>query len=238
MIYVVSDLHGYPLERFKKLLALANFGKDDFLFILGDVIDRNGDGGVRMLIWLMMQDNAQLILGNHEIMLLSCDFLFDEITNETVNTLDPEKIDALRDYLICGGDVTIKNLQKLPKSTRRDILDYLMDCPLYETVSAGKRDFLLVHAGLKDFDPNKKMSDYSAHDLIWTRPGFNDFYFDDIITVFGHTPTVFYGGKYLGKTIRTRTWINIDVGAGGGEEPVLLRLDDLKEFQLEKNCDE
>ena len=180
MIYVVSDLHGYPLERFKKLLALANFGKDDFLFILGDVIDRNGDGGVRMLIWLMMQDNAQLILGNHEIMLLSCDFLFDEITNETVNTLDPEKIDALRDYLICGGDITIKNLQKLPKSTRRDILDYLMDCPLYETVSAGKRDFLLVHAGLKDFDPNKKMSDYSAHDLIWARPGFNDFYFDDI----------------------------------------------------------
>ena len=39
MIYVVSDLHGYPLEKLKKLLEKANFGKDDFLYILGDVID-------------------------------------------------------------------------------------------------------------------------------------------------------------------------------------------------------
>jgi serine/threonine protein phosphatase 1 len=41
MIYVISDLHGYPIEKLKKLLEKANFGEDDFLYILGDVIDRN-----------------------------------------------------------------------------------------------------------------------------------------------------------------------------------------------------
>ena len=74
MLYVISDLHGYPLEKLKMLLAKANFSDNDFLYILGDVVDRNGDGGVEILEWLLSQPNAQLILGNHEAMLLSCEF--------------------------------------------------------------------------------------------------------------------------------------------------------------------
>lgn len=49
MIYVISDLHGYPLAKFKKLLEKAAFSNNDFLYLLGDCIDRNGDGGVEML---------------------------------------------------------------------------------------------------------------------------------------------------------------------------------------------
>ena len=45
MTYVISDLHGYPIEKLKTLLEKAGFCEDDFLYILGDVIDRNGDGG-------------------------------------------------------------------------------------------------------------------------------------------------------------------------------------------------
>ena len=56
MIYVISDLHGYPHERFLQLLKEASFGKDDFLYILGDVVDRNGDGGVETLQWLIYQN--------------------------------------------------------------------------------------------------------------------------------------------------------------------------------------
>ena len=52
------------------------------------------------------------------------------------------------------------------------------------------------------------------------------------MTVFGHTPTIAYGKEYEGKIIKTDTWINIDQGAGSGFEPVLLRLDDMKEFRL------
>lgn len=49
MTYVISDLHGYPLDKFKILLDQAGFSKNDELFILGDIVDRNGDGGVEML---------------------------------------------------------------------------------------------------------------------------------------------------------------------------------------------
>ena len=48
MTYVISELHGYKLEKLKKLLAKADFGEDDFLYILGDVVDRNGDSGEAM----------------------------------------------------------------------------------------------------------------------------------------------------------------------------------------------
>ena len=61
---------------------------------------------------------------------------------------------------------------------------------------------------------------------------FSDDYFDDIITVFGHTPTMNYGEQYRNKIIKTKTWIDIDMGAADGKtEPVLLRLDDMKEFR-------
>ena len=77
MIYVTSDLHGLEITKLKALLKKACFNENDRLFVLGDVIDRQNDGGVAILIWLSEQPNAQLILGNHEAMLLSCDFVFN-----------------------------------------------------------------------------------------------------------------------------------------------------------------
>ena len=104
MIYVISDLHGYPHEEFMKLLAQAGFGKGDFLYILGDVIDRNGDGGVETLEWLLYQPNVQLILGNHEAMLLACSFVFDEVTEESLASVNEVKMDILTSYYSDGGE--------------------------------------------------------------------------------------------------------------------------------------
>ncbi len=232
MIYVISDLHGYPHEKFLALLDKAGFGKDDFLYILGDVVDRNGDGGVETLNWLMYQTNVQLILGNHEAMLLACSFVFDEITEDSIESLTAEKIDMLTRYQLDGGDITLKAMQKLPKETQQDILDYLRDCPLYETVNAGGKDFILVHAGLGNFDPNKQIEDYTTEELLWSWPELTDVYYKDKITVFGHTPTFSFGDEYEGKIIKTNTWIDIDVGAGFGREPVLVRLEDMREISM------
>lgn len=232
MIYAIADLHGYPIEKLKALLKNARFCDKDFLYFLGDVIDRNGDGGVELLYWMMNQPNVQMILGNHEATLLSCAFVFDKITEESVNNLSAEKLDLLNTYLINGGDVTLKAMKALDFDTRDWLLEYLREAPLYEAVTAGDTDYLLVHSGLGNFSKEKRISNYSPNDLLWTRPELEDCYYDDIMTVFGHTPTFSYGEEYRGKILRTRTWINIDVGAAYGEEPVMLRLDDGKEFVL------
>lgn len=51
--YVCSDLHGYPLKKFRSFLNRVGFRHDDFLFVLGDVIDRGSDG-IKILKWLML----------------------------------------------------------------------------------------------------------------------------------------------------------------------------------------
>ncbi len=232
MIYAVSDLHGYPLEGFQNLLNKANFSDDDFCFVLGDVIDRGNDG-VKILKWLMHQPNFELILGNHEAMLLSCDFLFETVTEEAIHNLTGTKLQMYSAWISNGGQPTVDALSVLRDSEREYLLEYLSDAPLYDTVTAGERDFILTHSGLGSFDKNKKLSEYSQHDLIWNRPNLNAKYFDDIFTVFGHTPTVYYGDEYKGRAIITETWADIDAGTACGFKPMLLRLDDMKEFYLD-----
>lgn len=229
MIYATSDLHGYPSDKFKALLEKAGFSDNDFCFVLGDVIDRGAEG-IKTLCWLMGQPNFGLVLGNHEAMMLACDFICDEITDESIATLTGEKLNTYLTWISNGGQQTLNELYTLPHKKRKYIFEYLREAPLYETVNAGGRDFILTHSGLGSFDKNKKISEYSAFDLIWNRPGLDAKYFDDIITVFGHTPTMIYGYEYRDKAIVTDTWINIDTGAACGGSPMLLRLDDLKEF--------
>lgn len=234
-VFAASDLHGLELSTLLKLLKQAGFSKSDWLYILGDVIDRQNDGGIEILKWLLEQPNAQLILGNHEAMLLSCDFVFEEITNESIENFTKEKIELLMNYTQNGGDVTLKAIRCLMQTepdTVTDILDYLRDAPLYETVSVGNKDFLLVHSGLDNFDKNKKFADYTVDELVWAWPEITDEYFDDVITVFGHTPTMSYDHANKGKILKTKTWIDIDVGVPYGNSPALLRLDDLEEFYL------
>lgn len=232
MIYVTSDLHGYPLAKFQELLAKANFSQEDFCFILGDVIDR-GPESVKLLEWIMLQTNIQLILGNHEAMLLSCSFLFDLFRGRSLEELGEENTSLLLSWLENGGGPTLKELSEMEPERVLLIEDYLRDAPLYDVVSVKDRDYLLVHSGLGNFDPQKALSHYTPEELLWTRPNLTDTYFQKITTVFGHTPTLFYGQEYSGKAIVTPTWIDIDTGAACGGAPMLLRLDDLKEFYAE-----
>lgn len=231
MVYATSDIHGYPLERYWELLRKASFNDHDYLFVLGDVIDRNGDGGVEMLQWMMLQPNVELIIGNHEAMLLACAFLFDEITVSSIEKLNEERLGALSNWLYNGAQPTLDALRSLrdrDADALVNILNYLRDAPLYDTVSVGRRDFLLVHSGLENFKADRLLSDYSANELLWCRPQPKQEYFDDVLTILGHTPTQYYGCP--GRAFHTPTWIDIDTGASGGKAPMLLRLDDLQEF--------
>ena len=72
----------------------------------------------------------------HEAMLLSCDFVFEEITNESIENFTKEKIELLMNYTQNGGAVTLKALRGLMQTepdTLADSLDYSRDAPVYET---------------------------------------------------------------------------------------------------------
>lgn len=228
-IFVTSDLHGYSLEKFKDFLDKVGFCDEDFLYILGDVIDRGPDG-VKILKWLMLQPNVELLLGNHEAMMLACDFLFDEITEDSISKLTGTKLNTYMTWVSNSGQDTLDALSGIRNEEIQYILEYLKEAPLYETLTVNNRDFVLVHSGLGGFRKDKKLAEYTPTDLLWTRPSLNTRYFDNVTVVFGHTPTVCYGNEHLGKIVTTDTWVNVDIGVAIGQDPCLLRIDDMKEF--------
>ena len=232
MHYVTSDLHGYPLDSFLRLLESAGFGDSDCLYVLGDVVDRNGDGGIAALRWIMSRPNVEFLLGNHEDMLLACVPFLDEIREESIRSLQLEQMQHLLRWLRNGANPTILSLQALKRDlpdTFAQLVEYLRHAPLYMNVSAGGRDFLLVHSGLGGFSSEKKLSDYERNDLLWYRPAADEAFFPDVLTILGHTPNGYRFGEE-GKMFRTDTWIDIDTGAAGGGAPMLLRLEDLQPF--------
>lgn len=231
-VYVISDLHGYPLEKLINKLNEIGFGNDDRLYVLGDCIDRGSDG-LKILRWIMAQPNVTLLLGNHEAMLLDNRFLFDGDSIPSVLDLKGEKRNTYCVWTSNGGYETIDLMRQFSNAQIKHIFRYLEKAPLYKEIDVNGKKFILTHSGLGSFDPDKPLSEYSRFDLVWTRPSLNTRYYEDgKKVIFGHSPTVLFGPEFRGKPIFTDTWINIDVGAGIGLQPLILRLDDMKRFYI------
>ena len=237
MIYVSSDLHGYPLDAFQALLDSAGFRPGDpavdELYILGDVIDRNGDGGISLLLWMMSTPNIHLLMGNHEAMLLDCLFALSGPPDEIVLPLREELAACMSLWLVNGGVPTLRELRRMNQQNPdllETLLRYLRRSPMFELVRIRNRTFLLTHAGLGNFQAQKPLPSYTPTELLWNRPGPEDMYFRDVFTVFGHTPTALYGPQYRGRMLLTETWADIDTGAAAGGHPMVLRLNDMQPF--------
>ena len=124
MIYVTSDLHGYPLDKLKDFLAKVGFGRDDELYILGDVIDRGPDG-VRILQWIMAQPNVKLLLGNHESMMLACETALFDFESENVSVPLGTRAEKLGLWLSNSGEVTFQALLAVRSREVEAILRFL-----------------------------------------------------------------------------------------------------------------
>ena len=232
MVYVTSDLHGYPLKKLQNKLEEIELNPQDHLYILGDCIDRGPDG-LEIIRWIMSQSNVTLSLGNHEAMLLDNQFLFGGDSIPAVLDLKGEQRNSYCVWTSNGGYATIDIMQRFSNSQIKHIFRFLAKTPLYKEIEVNGKKFILTHSGLGSFAPDKPLSEYSRFDLVWSRPSLNTRYYEDgKIVVFGHSPTVLFGPEFRGKPIFTETWYNIDVGAGIGLQPLLLRLDDMKQFYI------
>lgn len=236
MIFATSDIHGYPLDSFLSLLEKSGFSASDQLYVIGDVIDRNGDGGIAMLRWMMRQGNVFLIRGNHEAMMLECAFaLSTEVDLTNLRKLSLEQEQSLLHWHLNGCLVTLESLLKLRDEEPEELeklLDYVGSAPLYMELAVPMKRFVLVHGGLAGFDPAKGLDEYGADELVWTRPGVDERYWEDRLVILGHTPTQYFGNK--GRMFVTDTWVDIDTGAAGGGSPMLLRLDDMCPFYADE----
>ncbi|MBR6509001.1 MAG: metallophosphoesterase [Clostridia bacterium] len=235
MKYTMSDLHG-RYDKYTIMLNKINFTEDDELFLLGDVCDR-GPEAAQIYLDVMNRDNIYCIMGNHEKMLLEAlphSFGFLQKDYGYYATLDFEIWSA------CGGGSTCGSLIKAGTDKIIDIYNYILSFPFYRVVEVEDgRKFLLVHAGLDNYERTKRLGDYLPEELVWYGFDHNGTYYpllyDRIIV--GHTPTfllnpqkpasIFYGKGNV---------IDIDCGAVfEGESDgrlACLCLDTMEEFYV------
>lgn len=229
--YVMSDLHG-EYGKFLQMLEEIRFQSEDTLFVLGDMIDR-GPEPVRLLQDLALRPNVICLLGNHEYMALrTLRALEVEITEENFDThLNPGMMRGYAEWMYNGGEVTLRQYRALPPEERAEIKAFLGELSLYEWVRAGGREFVLVHAGFRNFSPRRPLEDYAAEELIFTRADGAENALPHTWTVAGHTPTPLLWGK--AEIYREGRYINIDCGACfAGGRLACLCLDTMEEWYV------
>lgn len=231
--YVMSDIHGCYGE-FLKMLEKINFSDNDVLYVLGDILDR-GKNPVKLYLDIKNRTNTVCILGNHEAMALPCiELLRNPITEENIKKLTAEQIDMLSAWQLNGGIPTIDEFHKLSDLDKAFMTIYLYDSRHNAEITAGGKDYVLVHAGLENFSPDRPICSYSPEELIWHSPDYKRVYFKDRFLVTGHTPTAFIEGNPRPNRIyRKNNHIAIDCGAAMGGRLGCLRLDDGAEFYVE-----
>lgn len=233
MKYVTSDIHG-RLDRLKKLIDKINLSNEDTLYIIGDLVDR-GKEPIEVIEFVMEHPNIEVIMGNHDEMMLHSLKYEDEVQIERWGRN--------------GCETTIKGFNERSKKQQKAILSYIEKLPYYKIID---NKYLLIHAG---FEPSRlfdNMEDKSLGEslmeqkdrLVWVRGDFvKNRALDNLITIFGHTPRPSID-KILEKEteIPYKIWfdpiykdkIGIDTwNCNEKGRMACLRLDDYKEFYIE-----
>ena len=235
MTYVMSDIHGCYREYQKALEKIA-FSNTDRLYIIGDVIDRGPDA-VSVLKDVMRRQNVRLLAGNHEYMGLR---VLGKVCRKGGLTaaLDDFSQDDLNSCFLWmndGGSQTLSQLMRGGDELFRRTAAFLSELPLYEEVSAGGQDFLLVHAGLEPFRPGKPLEDYGPAELLFHRADYSRPYFSDRLTITGHTPTFFSDRDRGGYMLHRNNHIAIDCGCVYGYRLGVYCLETGEEFYVESD---
>ena len=245
-VYVVSDLHGH-MDVFMEGLNKIGFSDEDKLYVIGDAIDR-GPKGIELLSYIMEHENMNLLLGNHEYMML--------------DVVDPEGgaycigNDTTLWRYYNGGEVTFEAYSKLSEDERKALLSWLNHRMLIKVVEAGGRRFCLTHSF---YIPKCEGQEFCEMDtdyawaIVWAsmfRDGdtkCKDIYANyDYTFITGHVPVQRVRAEYLRdrnynrlESYRFRNFVDIDGGCAIGFKKnvkngaIFLRLDDMEEFAVE-----
>lgn len=221
MIYVTTNLHG-DLTKYRALLEAIGFGKKDTLYVLGDVADY-GDDAAELLTEMSMSENVYPVAGEHDLLALRMLTGFDKMLRDGTMP-DADFAAEMQAWASDGGNATLAGFRALDADMREGLLDYLSEFSLYEEVQAGGKNYVLTHAGIGHFDPQKDLDDYEPADFFTpAKPG--DRFYTDRVLVVGHAPTA------SGRIEKTEGVIFLGNGAAG-QGLCCLCLDNGREFYV------
>lgn len=228
MIYVIGDIHGNK-EKYDEMLAKLSPSDTDAVFVLGDVIDV-GEDSVEILKDMMYRANIYPVLGEHEYMARKIFPLIVKAKSldEAKDMLDGENKEDLDKWLGMNSEKTISDFLSLNEEEKESILDYLSEFQAFEEVEANGKTFVLVHAGIDNFEPDKALEEYAEEDFVFGNADYTKVYFKNKYLITGHTPTVAINPKFMDKVYSKNGHIALDCGAAYGGKLAAICLDVLK----------
>ncbi len=245
-VYAVSDLHGH-FDVFMAGLKKIDFNDNDELYVIGDAIDR-GDDGIRILQYVKEHKNMDLLIGNHEFMML--------------NSVDPNGKDKCNGddaelWLYGnGGTKTFAQYSNLSTKKRQSLLLWLNRRYVIKTMEVDGRAFCLTHSYFKEELINRIYSELQYGDvwnIVWTSMyreawetrGFDIYRDYEYTFITGHVPVHKVKRWFIGnddfndiRIFEKNNFVDIDGGCAMGYHKELnngalfLRLNDMKVFAV------
>ncbi len=245
-VYAVSDLHG-QYRTFLKGLETIGFSDSDTLYVVGDAIDR-GEGGIQILKYIKDHDNMDLIIGNHEFLMMN--------SVEADGSSGCNGRDADLWLYFNGGIPTYNEYGRLKQEARKELMDWLHDRVLIKPLELGGRKICLTHSFYIPQYENVKYRDISYDEvfhIVWDSIYRDDpdSRADDIYSgydytfVTGHVPVQRIFMSYMGDDDFNRLAMHehgnllcidggcaLGRGSGINNGAIFLRLDDMTETDV------
>jgi serine/threonine protein phosphatase 1 len=181
--WVIPDIHGYALTLRSLVENIIKPSKHDWLYFLGDYIDRGPDpkGVIDYLMWLKEEEyNVRFLRGNHEDYLLRI-YNQEKIPRKFLGITVGDRLK--REWYQFGGKTTmasfnVKEVANIPTK----YIEWLKALEYYIVLDG----FILVHAGM-NFEIEDPFTD--RHAMLWT----TDFKavpekIDHKLIIHGHVP--------------------------------------------------
>ena len=123
MLYAVSDIHGC-YDKYRKLLKKINFGPDDTLYVLGDVIDRGPDG-FKILLDMARRTNVINLMGNHEAMAVQALSHILCAVQQGGAALSEDAAEDVELWFYNGGELSLADFLWLNDNQTQIVWDYI-----------------------------------------------------------------------------------------------------------------
>lgn len=174
-IFASADWHGCGTIA-KQIMDYLQ--PSDRLYFLGDAIDRGPDG-IKILQMLMHDRRVVFIRGNHE------DMMFKTYRGGFEDRYT---------WYYNGNEDTERDFNKLSKSEREEILDFIEYMPIDWTYKTKDKTIRMSHAG---YTPGIAFSFKDQY--LWDRGHFCDKWqedYEDTYVIHGHTPVQYLKFEY------------------------------------------
>lgn len=222
MTYVTAGIYG-QWDRYQRMLQAIDLKESDVLYVIGDVADY-GEQGMEVLTDMSMRPNVYPVAGEHDFLALRMLNGFDKMLKEG-SMPAPEFAAEMTAWAADGGKPTLDGFRALDADMREGVLDYLSEFMLFEEVEVKDKDYVLVYAGIADFDPDTELDDYQPEDFFVPAEAGERFFEDRTLIVGG-------AATESGRIEREEGIIRLNCGAKDGGKLACLCLETGEEFYV------